>query len=73
MKKSIHTKEHAVFVGRLKKARLEAKMTQAQVATKLSCTQSYISKVESGELKIDVIELQRFAKIYDKQIRYFVK
>ena len=73
MRKSIHTKEHAVFVGRLKKARQETGMTQAQVAKKLSCTQSYISKVESGELKIDVVELQRFAKIYGKDIRYFIR
>ncbi len=73
MKKSIHTKEYAVFVERLKTARLEAGLTQVQVAKKLKRPQSHVSNVESGQQRLDVIELQRFAKIYRKDINYFLK
>lgn len=73
MKKSIHTKEYAVFVERLKAARLEAGLTQTQVAKKIGRPQSHISNVESGQQRVDVVELKRFAKIYDKDINYFIK
>lgn len=73
MKKSIQTKEYAYFVERLKKARLEAGLTQVQVAKKLGRPQSHVSNVESGQQRVDVVELQRFAKIYSKDINYFIK
>ena len=71
MGKSIHTKEYAYFVERLKQARSEASLTQAQVAKKLKRPQSYISFVETGQQRVDVVELQRFAKLYGKEITYF--
>lgn len=73
MKKSVHTKEYAVFVDRLKKARLEAGLTQTEVAKKIGRPQSHISNVESGQQRVDVIELKRFASIYRKDINYFLK
>ena len=73
MKKSIHTKERAVFVKRLKQAREEAGMTQAEVAKKLGCSQSWVSKIELGELRVEAIWLNRLAKLYSKDIAYFVK
>lgn len=71
--KSVHTKEYAYFVERLKKARLEAGLTQVQVAKKLGRPQSYISNLESGQQRVDVVELQRFAKMYGKSINYFLR
>lgn len=73
MKRSIHTKEYAVFVERLRNARQEAGLTQVQVAKKLKRPQSYISNVESGQQRVDVVELQKFAKLYDKDTNYFLK
>lgn len=73
MVKSIHTKEYAYFVERLRKARLEAGLTQVEVARKLGRPQSHISNVESGQQRVDIIELKRFAKMYGKDINYFVK
>lgn len=72
MKKSIHTNERAVFVKRLKQARTEAGLTQAEVSKKLGCTQSWISKVENGELRVEAIWLNRLAKLYGKKIDYFL-
>ena len=73
MVKSIHTKEYAYFVERLTKARLEAGLTQVQVAKKLKRPQSHVSNVESGQQRVDVVELQIFAKLYNKDINYFIK
>ena len=73
MVKSIQTKEYAVFVERLRMARLGAGLTQVQVAKKLRRPQSHISNIESGQQRVDVIELKRFAKFYGKDINYFIK
>jgi transcriptional regulator with XRE-family HTH domain len=72
MKKSIHTDERAVFVKRLKKARLDAGLTQADAAKKLGCSQSWISKVELGELRVEAIWLNKLAKLYGKSVSYFL-
>lgn len=72
MKKSIHTNERAIFVGRLRKARTEAGLTQAEVAKKLGATQSWVSKIELGELRVDAIWLNRLAKLYRKDVSYFL-
>lgn len=72
MAKSIHSKEYANFVERLRNARLDVGLTQVEVAKKLKRPQSHISNVESGQQRVDVIELQRFAKIYKKDISYFL-
>ena len=73
MVKSIHTKQYAYFVERLRKAREEAGLTQVQVAKKLKRPQSHVSNVESGQQRGDVVELQTFAKMYGKDINYFIK
>ena len=73
MVKSIYTKQYAYVAERLMKARLEAGLTQVQVAKKLKRPQSHISNIESGQQRVDVVELQTFAKIYNKDINYFIK
>lgn len=73
MIKSVQTKEYAYFVEKLRKAREEAGLSQVQVAKKLKRPQSHISNIETGQQRVDVIELQRFAKMYNKDIAYFVK
>ena len=72
MVKSIQTKEYAVFVERLRTARLEAGLTQVQVAKKLRRPQSHISNIESGQQRVDIVELKRFAKLYGKGMNYFL-
>jgi transcriptional regulator with XRE-family HTH domain len=46
-------------------------LTQAQVARKLSKPQSFVSKLESGERRVDFVELQQLAKIYKKPLSFF--
>jgi transcriptional regulator with XRE-family HTH domain len=68
MEKTIKSKEYKVFIQRLIKARLQTGLRQIDVAKKMKRPQSYISRVESGEYRIDVMEIQRFAKLYKKDI-----
>lgn len=73
MPRAIYSNEHKQIVERLKKARLESGLGQVEVAKKLSKTQSYLSKIESGQRRFDVLQLKEFAKIYKKSLDYFVK
>ena len=72
MTKTIYSKEHRYAAARLKKARQEAGLDQAHVAKLLAKTQSYVSKIESGQRKIDIVTLKEFAKLYKKPTSYFL-
>jgi len=72
MKKTIYTPKYKQVVERLKTARLEVGFTQSKVAQKLGQPQSFISKIERGERRLDVAELAEVAKIYKKDIKYFL-
>ncbi len=73
MGSTIRTKEYAIFIERMKKARLESGLRQIEVAKAMKRPQSYISRVESGEYRLDILEVKKFAKLYKKSIDYFVK
>ena len=62
---------YARLLIKLRDARLEAGMTQADAAKALRKPQSFVSKCESGERRVDVIELERFADVYRKPISFF--
>jgi len=68
MVKAIYSKEHRSLVARLKRAREESGLDQEAVAKILKVSQSYISKIESGQRRVDIVQLKAFARIYGKQI-----
>jgi transcriptional regulator with XRE-family HTH domain len=72
MNKTIYSKDHKLLIGQLKKARIEAGFDQGKAAELLKKTQSYISKIEAGQRRVDVIQLKEFAKIYKKPLDFFV-
>lgn len=73
MSSSLYSKEHKIIVEKLIQARHNAGLDQIEVAKKLGKSQSYLSKIESGQRKIDVIQLKKFAEIYKKEINFFIK
>ena len=73
MSKAIYSKDHKLLIGRLIKARQEAGLDQTEAAKLLGRTQSHISKVESGQRRIDVVALKEFAQIYKKPLNFFIK
>jgi transcriptional regulator with XRE-family HTH domain len=68
LKDASHRHRYAQFLGKLKQARVEAGLTQVEVAQKLSRPQSFVSKIESGERRVDFVELNELAGIYDKPL-----
>ena len=73
MTKAIFSKDHKYTVDQLKKARLEAGLDQAEVAKLLGKTQPHISKIEAGQRRLDIIQIKEFAKIYKKDLSFFIK
>ncbi len=61
MGKSVYTDRYARFLVSLVGARKEAGLTQKDVASRLRRAQSFVSKCESGERRVDVGELLDFA------------
>lgn len=72
MHKAIYTQDHKYLVEQLRKARIEACLDQKKIAKILGRTQSYVSKVESGQRRIDIVQLKAFAKAYKKELDFFV-
>jgi len=71
MGESTHSKEYREFIQKLVATRLASGLTQVQVAIKLKKPQSYISKIERRERRIDVVELKQLLKIYKMGMREF--
>ena len=56
MTKSVFTDEYKLFLEALIAARKNKGVTQVQLAKALNKPQSYVSKYENGERRLDVIE-----------------
>lgn len=69
--KSIHSNEYRTVIKKLREAREAAGLTQADVAEKLGKPQSYISKIERGERRIDIVELKQFSELYKQKVEFF--
>ena len=61
--KSVHTDEYSQFLQLMIAARKDAKITQQQLATALHKPQSYVSKYERGERRLDVVEFLNITKV----------
>ncbi len=60
------------FLAKLRAARKDAGLTQVEAARRLGKGQAFVSKSESGDRRVDVIELKAFAKLYRKPVSYFL-
>ena len=69
---AVHSAEYQFLLKRLREARHQAGLTQVQVARALGRPQSFVTKCELGERRIDPIDLQRFAKLYGKPLVFFL-
>ncbi|WP_047934890.1 helix-turn-helix domain-containing protein [Pseudomonas putida] len=58
MPKSIHRPEHKALVDLLRKHRNAAGLTQVQCSKALNHPQSFMSDVESGTRRLDIVQLR---------------
>ncbi len=61
--KSVYTEEYRMFLAMLVEVRQKAGLSQQQVADRLGRPQSYVSRYESGQTRIDTVELVRLARV----------
>lgn len=69
---AVHTPEYQHLLRRLRQAREARGLTQIAVAKALGRHQSFVTKSELGERRLDPIDLARFAKLYKKPLSYFL-
>ena len=62
--KTIHEPRYGILIVQLKKARLAAGLTQYQVAIALGWRRNLISYIETGQRRIDILELLALARLY---------
>ena len=62
-----------VFLERLILAREEAGLTQRQVSARMGMAHSFLSKCETGERRVDVMEFLQLTKLYGKSLDYFLE
>lgn len=72
MVKSLHSRQYTIFRDLLTQAREDVGMTQVQVAAKLGKPQSYVSKYESGDRRLDVTEFVQIADLLSLDISGFL-
>jgi len=72
MPRASQAEDYRRFLARLRAAREEAGLSQVEVASQLGKPQSFVSKCESGERRVDVVELAAFAEVYGVSLDRFV-
>jgi len=70
--KTIHDSTYQVLVECLRTARQNAGVTQIDLAASLSVDQSYISKYERAERRLDVIELRDICRALNLDFLEFI-
>jgi transcriptional regulator with XRE-family HTH domain len=61
------------FLYLLRQVRLDAGLTQAELASRLKMPQSFVSKYESGERRLDILELRHICKVTGTKLEKFAR
>ena len=69
---SLHSAPYKRFLRQIKAMRLEARLTQEQLARRLRQSQTYVSKSESGERRLDLVEWLAFCKACNQDPKEFL-
>ena len=64
--------DRQILGSRLKEAREYLNLSQDEVAKILKVPRSSVSMMEAGQRKVDAIELQKLAEIYQRPIGFFI-
>jgi len=72
-RKSRYSKAYARVLQTLRELRKEAGLTQAEVAARFGAHAPFVSKCESGERRLDVVELAEFCRIYGVSVATFME
>jgi transcriptional regulator with XRE-family HTH domain len=70
--KSIHDPRYVELIGRLRRARQGRGVQQSELAARLGRPQSYVSKIETGERRLDLVELLDICRALDVPLEAIV-
>jgi transcriptional regulator with XRE-family HTH domain len=73
MEKSIYSPEYAAALRLLRQAREQAGYTQVELAGKLGQTQSFVTKVERGDRRLDIVQLRTICRVLGLTMAEFVR
>lgn len=73
MSKSIYTADQATLQQLLRETRKVTGLKQEELARKLGRPQSYVSKYEGGERRLDILELRQVCLALGTSLRSFVQ
>jgi transcriptional regulator with XRE-family HTH domain len=73
MEKSVHTREYAVLLQLLVETRRAAGVTQVQLAERIGERQSHLSKMERGEVRLDLIQVRTICAALGTTLPAFVR
>ena len=73
MEKSLYSDGQKKLQALLRQIRAEAGLSQANLAQKLSQPQSFVSKYESGERRLDLIEIKKVCSATGIPLKKFIE
>jgi transcriptional regulator with XRE-family HTH domain len=73
MEKSIHTREYTAFLRLLRRVREDQGITQIGLAAALEATQTFVSKCERGERRLDIVEVRRWCSALGVELPDFAQ
>jgi len=73
MPKSVFSTKYTRFRDLLVEARRSKRMTQADLAVRLGRKQSYVSKFERGERRLDIVEFLEIAEVLEVDVLRFIE
>ena len=72
LRESLDSKNYSNIRNRLISLRIESHSTQRELAKKLLVTQLYVSKVESGQRRLDILELKKYLDVLNYSTHQFL-
>ena len=72
LRESLDSKNYSNIRNKLISLRKESHLTQRELALKLVVTQSYVSKVESGLRRLDILELKKYLDVLNYSTHQFL-
>jgi transcriptional regulator with XRE-family HTH domain len=73
MEKSLYSDNQKKLLELLRELREEAKLRQEDVAEALEVPQSFVSKYESGERRLDILELRAVCQVLKLELPTFCR
>ena len=71
--KTIHKAEYQTVLELLREIRTKAGLTQADLSQALERSQSYVSDVERGLRRLDILQLRDYCKACNMRLSAFIR